>query len=124
MDKYQLTADEIRDAENARAELERMQFIKEMDKLDRDSRKLELMNKKLKIGRWAIASKLFRLNAEGFEFLREQRVAMGLPEFDPDITGLTAGVGGDTETGLPGGAAPVVGMDDTSNHRAAQDEDE
>ncbi len=82
------------------------------------------MKKKLKIGDWAVGTvkNLFSYDADFFEFERDQRAAMGLPEFSADVTG---GAAGDQDRfGFYEFAAQEIGMDDTSNHRAAQDEDE
>ena len=111
------------EAINARAELEKNSFIQKFDKLDRDLRKVELMKKKLKIGDWAVGNvkNLFTYDADFFEFEREQRAAMGLPEFSADITG--AGAAEEDRYGMYNFGEQEVGMEDASNHRAAQDED-
>ena len=120
--KYQLTADQVRAAEESRAEMERNMFIADMDKQEREGRKLELIKKGLGIGKWAASRILSTLNPEGYEFEREQRARMGLPEFDSYITGMEAGVA-ENPYGFMDLAPQVVGMNDTSNHRAGQDED-
>lgn len=120
--KYQLSPEQIRDALNARAELEKAMFIGDFDKQDREGRKIELMKKKLKIGKWD-ASNLFTINAVGFEFEREQRARMGLLDFDPGVTGGAGGAAAENPYGFMDFGAQSVGMDDISNHRAAQDED-
>jgi hypothetical protein len=123
--KYQLTADQVRAAEEARAEMERNMFIADMDKQEREGRKLELIKKGLGIGKWAAGRILSTLNPEGYEFEREQRARMGLPEFDSYITGMEAGAAaGENPYGFMDLAPQVVGMNDTSNHRAGQDEDD
>jgi hypothetical protein len=121
---YQLNAQQITEAIQARAELEKNSFIQKFDKLDRDLRKVELMKKKLKIGDWAVGTikNLFTYDANFFEFEREQRAAMGLPEFSGDVTGVAEAAAED-RYGFYNFGAQEVGMDDTSNHRAAQDED-
>ena len=120
---YQLNPSQIMEAINARAELEKNSFIQKFDKLDRDLRKVELMKKKLKIGDWAVGNvkNLFTYDADFFEFEREQRAAMGLPEFSADITG--AGAAEEDRYGMYNFGEQEVGMEDASNHRAAQDED-
>jgi hypothetical protein len=133
VNKYQLSPEEIRDALNARIELEKAMFINEFDKQDLEGRRLERLKKGLKIGRWNVTDSMFTINKEGFEFAREQRARMGLPEYDGAITGgAVAGAGAGAGAGAAGenpfgfmdfGAQPV-GMNDSSNLRAAQDEDE
>ena len=123
--KYQLTPDQVRAAEEARAEMERNMFIADMDKQEREGRKLELIKKGLGIGKWAASRILSTLNPEGYEFEREQRARMGLPEFDSVITGLEGGAAaGENPYGFMDFGPQTVGMEDTSNHRARQDEDE
>jgi hypothetical protein len=121
--KYQLTPEEIRDALNARIELEKAMFIGDLDKQDREGRKLELVKKSLKLGRWNVTDSLFTINAAGFEFEREQRARMGLPEYDGAITGGGGAGAAENPYGFMNFGAEHVGMDDASNHRAAQDED-
>jgi hypothetical protein len=115
---YQLTPMQISEAIHVRAELEKAAFINKFDKLDGELRKVELMKKKLKIGDWAVGTlkNLFSYDADFFEFERAQRATMGVPEFAGDITGVAEGA--------EHIADPGVGMDDTSNHRAQEDEDE
>lgn len=120
---YQLTPQQIQEAILARTEKEKAFFIKRFDDLDRDMRKVELMKKKLKIGDWAVGTvkNLFNYNADFYEFEREQRAQMGLPEFSMDITGV---VGGSTEDryGFYGfGQQPI--SDGAYDHRAVHDED-
>lgn len=118
VETYQLTPEEISEAIHVRAELEKTAFINKFDKLDGELRKVELMKKKLKIGDWAVGTlkNLFSYDADFFEFERAQRAAMGVPEFAGDITGVAEGA--------EHIADPGIGMDDTSNHRAKEDEDE
>lgn len=119
---YQLTPLQISEAIHVRAELEKTAFINKFDKLDGELRKVELMKKKLKIGDWAVGTlkNLFSYDADFFEFERAQRAAMGVPEFASDITGAVEGsVEGEEYIAEQG-----VGMDDTSNHRGREDEDE
>lgn len=122
--KYQLTADQVRAAEEARAEMERNMFIADMDKQEREGRKLELIKKGLGIGKWAASRILSTLNPEGYEFEREQRARMGLPEFDSIITGVAGGAAAENPYGFMDFGPQEVGMEDTSNHRGRQDEDE
>ena len=112
--KYQKTPEQIAEAINARAELEKAYFIERFDKLDKDLRDIEKRKKALKIGDWAVGTlkNLFSYDADFFEFERGQRAAMGLPEFSGDITGLA-------EAELTRVAVQEEGYD----HRAPADED-
>jgi len=121
---YQMNADQIAEAIHVRAELEKAGFIDKFDKLDRELRKVELMKKKLKIGDWAVGTlkNMFSYDADFFEFEREQRAAMGLPEYGAEVTGPAADA--EDRYGFHNfGPGEEVGMDDQSNLRAAQDED-
>jgi len=112
--KYQKTPEQIAEAINARAELEKAYFIKKFDDLDKDLRDIEKRKKALKIGDWAVGTlkNLFSYDADFFEFERGQRAAMGLPEFSTDITGLA-------EAEPMRAAVQEEGYD----HRAPADED-
>jgi len=112
--KYQKTPQQIAEAINARAELERAYFINKFDALDKDLKDIEKRKKALKIGDWAVGTlkNLFSYDANFFEFERGQRSAMGLPEFSSDITGLAY---------VEPGKVPV--QEEGYDHRAAQDED-
>jgi len=91
VETYQLTAEQIQEKLNERAEVERAFFLKKFDDLDLDIRKIELIKKKLKIGDWAIDSrKQFSLDPETMERDREQLMAMGVIKagFDEHISGI------------------------------------
>jgi hypothetical protein len=90
VDTYQLTADQIAEKLNERAEMERAAFLKKFDDLDLDLRKVELIKKKLKIGDWSVGAtkNLFSYDANMFEFERDQRAAFGVPDFEENITGI------------------------------------
>ena len=97
---YQLTRKQIEEQLQIRAEKEEAYFIEKFDKLDRDMRQVELMKKRLKIGDWAVGTtkNLFRYDADFFEFERDQRAAMGVPDFEESVTGVGGGAaeqGGD-----------------------------
>jgi hypothetical protein len=111
---YQKTPEQIAEAINARAELEKAYFIEKFDKLEKDLRDVEKRKKALKIGEWSVGTlkNLFSYDADFFEFERGQRAAMGLPEFSGDITGLV-------ETEPVRTAVAEEGYD----HRAPADED-
>ena len=111
---YQKTPEQIAEAINARAELEKAYFIEKFDKLEKDLRDVEKRKKALKIGEWSVGTtkNLFSYDADFFELERGQRAAMGLPEFSGDITGLV-------EMEPVRAAAAEEGYD----HRAPADED-
>ena len=113
--KYQKTAAEVTEAINARAELEKAYFIKRFDDLDKDLRDIEKRKKALKIGDWAVGTlkNLYSYDADFFEFERDQRVAMGLPDFAEGITGVQ-------EMGPGVHVEQEAGYD----HRAPVDEDQ
>ena len=120
--RFQLSAAEIEEAIEERAEIEKGYFINKLDVLDPEARRLELMKKRLKIGDWAVGTvkNLFTYDADFFEFERAQRAAMGLPEFGEEVTGVPAGAAPEDRYGffsLGGGA------EEGYDHRAAQDED-
>ncbi len=121
--KTQLTPKQIQEALLARQELERAEFIRRFDVLDRDMRRVELMKKRLKIGDWAVGTmkNLFQYDADFYEFERGQRAAMGLPEFAGDITGEMGAARENPYGFIDSGAEQVVvGVND---HRGAHDED-
>lgn len=123
VEKTQMTPKEIQEALLARQELERAEFIRRFDVLDRDMRRVELIKKRLKIGDWAVGTmkNLFQYDADFFEFERGQRAAMGLPEFAGDVTGDMGGVKENPYGFMEFGTERVeVGVND---HRAAHDED-
>ncbi len=123
VEKTQMTAKQIQEALLARQELERAEFIRRFDVLDRDMRRVELIKKRLKIGDWAVGTmkNLFQYDADFFEFERGQRAAMGLPEFAGDITGDMGGVQENPYGFMEFGNERVeVGVND---HRATHDED-
>jgi len=121
---YQMTPEQITDALNVRAELEKAAFIAKFDKLDRDLRKAELMKKQLKIGDWAVGTvkNMHSYDADFFEFERDQRAAMGVPEFAQDVRDATTVA--ENRFGFYEFGNEAVGMDDASNHRATEHEDE
>jgi hypothetical protein len=114
VDTYQLTAEQIAEKLNERAEAERAAFLKKFDDLDLDDRKVELIKKKLKIGDWSVGAtkNLFAYDADMFEFERAQRAAFGVPDFDDAVTGIRAAaaeIGGELY-GFRGGAEEGVNM--------------
>jgi hypothetical protein len=112
---YQKTPEQIAEAINARAELEKAYFIEKFDKLEKDLRDVEKRKKALKIGEWSVGTlkNLFSYDADFFDFERGQRMAMGLPDFAEGITGVAEG------------AAPVLAEREAGyDHRAPVDEDQ
>lgn len=89
-DTYQRTPEEITAAIAAREELERALFIKKFDSLEKNDRKVELIKKSLGLGDWSVGTSknLFKYDPSFYEIRRDQRAAMGLPEFNSEITGL------------------------------------
>jgi len=99
-----------------RAELERTSVVEEFSAIkDDDERAAELMKKRLRIGRWALAAKGFRqYDADMFEFENEQRRKMGImdPPVDPILLeGAAAPAGADYGLGGAAGGAPEDGYD-------------
>lgn len=122
IEKTQRTPKEIQEGLLARQELERAEFIRRFDVLDRDMRKIELMKKNLKIGDWAVGTmkNLFQYDADFYEFERGQRAAMGLPEFDEGITGPGAAAQNPYGFTATDAERVEVGVND---HRGIHDED-
>jgi hypothetical protein len=118
IEKYQLSEEQIQNAIIAREEKERNFFINKFDVLDDDLRKIEKMKEKLKLGDWNVSSKnLFSYNRDWWEREREQRAAMGiLPEYGTNVSGAIQ------EEQMP--AQEETRVEDSNDHRAAQDEDE
>ena len=81
-------------------------------------RKVELIKRNLKIGDWAVGTSknLFSYNSDMWELRRDQRLAMGLPEFGE---GEARGAAAERYGFFTMGGGEGEGYD----HRAAQDED-
>jgi hypothetical protein len=82
-DQFGMTEEEIRLAILDAREKEKISVIKEIDdEKDPDLRAAALVQKNLKIGRWAIgtAKNLSNYNAEFWDFLQEQRDRMGVAD--------------------------------------------
>jgi hypothetical protein len=116
--KYQLTDEEIKERIVEREERERDFFIRKLDVLDGEMRKIELMKKKYGLGDWNVASKnLFSYNSDWWEHEREQRAAMGyLPGFGDNVTNAV-----EADPAAQVNANPYG---DTNDHRVAEAEDE
>ena len=116
-EKYQLSDAQIQLKITEREEKERNFFIKKLDVLDGEMRKIELMKKKLGLGDWNVSSKnLFSYNSDWWEHEREQRASMGLlPEF---------AVTGAAEIGQPILEAQANPYGDNNDHRVQEHEDE
>lgn len=99
-----------------RAEMERTSVVEEFKAIkDDDERAAELIKKRLRIGRWALAAKGFRqYDADMFEFEIEQRRRMGIvdPPVDPILLAGAAPAPVAQDYGLGGaGGAPEEGYD-------------
>jgi hypothetical protein len=101
-----------------RAEMERTSVVEEFNAIkDDDERAAELIKKRLRIGRWALAAKGFRqYDADMFEFENEQRRRMGIVDAPVDpilLAGAAGPVAGAQDYGLGGveGAVPEEGYD-------------
>ena len=66
-----------------REEKERVNIIKEFDKLTDEEKYIELQNKRIGIGKWAVGgtSKIWKYDAEYHDEEREKRLAAGIVEF-------------------------------------------
>jgi hypothetical protein len=99
------TQDEIRTALEKRSEKEKQQFISEIDRMNRDQRKVELTMKSLGMGKWAAGgSKSIRqYDPERYEVERAERVAAGITDYTdapPEHTDLFgADFGADYDAG-------------------------
>lgn len=125
--KYQLTPQEIKEQVDARLEKEKQMFIRKLDVLEPELKKLEKMKKKLKIGDWSVGTtrNLFSYDPEMFEFERSQRAAMGVPEHSADVVEQQAGEESAAEAaGFYVFGEEETGMAEGTMHRATQDEDE
>jgi hypothetical protein len=116
---YNLDEKQIQEKILARKEAEKNMFIDRLDKLDKDMRKVELIKKSLKIGDWAVSTKnLFKYDADFYEFQRQQRSQMGLPEFMSDVAAEPV------ENRFGFASFGGLGQNDAAyEHRAVHDED-
>jgi hypothetical protein len=75
--------DEIRMDLEKRAEAEKQKFIKRLDKMSREQRKVELMNKALGIGEWAVGGTraIREYGEERYEAERVEREEAGLVDY-------------------------------------------
>ena len=94
LDKYQkerlsFNDQEIKNRMAIRDEKERVMVVKEFDKLTDEERAIELMNKKLGLGKWAVGgSKLiYAYDKDYFDVEREKRIAAGIIDFPGMSTG-------------------------------------
>lgn len=60
-----------------------MNIIKNFDKLTDEEKHIELQNKRLGLGKWAVGgtSKIYKYDAEYYDEEREKRLAAGIVEF-------------------------------------------
>jgi hypothetical protein len=82
-ESFKLTEDEIRLAIAKRNEQEKMLFIKRLDSMIPEEKRLELINKRLGLGDWARGGSkgIYAFDPEQYDFERDQRIQMGI--FDP-----------------------------------------
>jgi hypothetical protein len=94
LDKYQrerlsFNDQEIKNRMAIRDEKERVMVVKEFDKLTDEERAVELMNKRLGLGKWAVGgSKLiYAYDKDYFDLEQEKRIAAGIIDFPWMSTG-------------------------------------
>jgi hypothetical protein len=88
----------LRDELQIRAEQEKINIIRNFDRMSDDERRVELMKKQLRMGQWAVggSSKIIRYNADFYDIESEQRREAGIQDFvagpfDPDMEAAPAG---------------------------------
>jgi hypothetical protein len=83
IEKVSFSDEEIKNLIAIREEKERVNIIKEFDNLTDEEKHVELMNKRLGIGKWAVGgtSKIYKYDAEYYDEEREKRLAAGIVEF-------------------------------------------
>ena len=72
---------EIKEKIEIRNEKERTMVLQRFNKLSEEERKVELIAKNLRIGKWSIGGKIHAYDGEVMEIERIQRAEMGLDEF-------------------------------------------
>ena len=94
--------DQIRNLIAYRNEIEKMNIIKKMTRMSEEEKALNLMNKRLGLGEWAVGGtkKIYAYDEEQYERERQQRLDMGLVDFRP---GEAIAPVGDPEGNEPGG---------------------
>ena len=82
-EKMSFSDEEIKNLIAIREEKERVNIIKDFDKLTDEEKHIELQNKSLGIGKWAVGgtSKIYKYDAEYYDEEREKRLAAGIVEF-------------------------------------------
>jgi hypothetical protein len=83
IEKMSFSDEEIKNLIAIREEKERVNIIKEFDKLTDEEKHIELMNKRNGIGKWAVGgtSKIYKYDAPYYDEEREKRLAAGIVEF-------------------------------------------
>jgi len=88
----------LRDELQIRAEQEKINIIRNLDRMSDDERRVELMKKQLRMGQWAVggSSKIIRYNADFYDLESDQRREAGIQDFiagpfDPDVEAAPAG---------------------------------
>ena len=82
-EKLSFNDDEIKNLIAIREEKERVKIIKDFDKLTDDEKYIELQNKRLGIGKWAVGgtSKIYKYDTEYYDEERQKRLAAGIDSF-------------------------------------------
>ena len=82
-EKLSFDDEEIKNLIAIREEKERVKIIKDFDKLTDDEKYIELENKRLGIGKWAVGgtSKIYKYDKEYHDEEREKRLAAGIDSF-------------------------------------------
>ena len=82
-EKMSFDDEEIKNLIAIREEKERVNIIKNFDKLTDEEKHIELENKRLGIGKWAVGgtSKIYKYDAEYYDEEREKRLDAGIVEF-------------------------------------------
>jgi len=106
-----LSEEQIRDMISKRIEAEKMTFIKRLDKMTPEQKKVELMKKRLGLGEWAVGgtSAIFVLNSDQYEREKQQRDEMGVGEFVRDTAALQRAQDYLNEMNFGGGGAGAEG---------------
>jgi hypothetical protein len=92
----------LREAIENRNELEVNKFIRDNEKLSKDMKQLDKLQKKLGIGHWAIGgtSAIYSYDPDAYDHNREELIAMGYTAFDtlgPDGAGAEAAQRGEAD---------------------------
>lgn len=112
--------EELRELIAVRTEKERAEVFGQFDKLPDDERAVEVLKKKLGIGRWAVGGtkKIWGYDAEQYEVEREERARAGIVDYPvaegPDYAPVPAGAELD-DMGFAAGGLDEDGYDHAQN---------